>query len=157
MARSISRVVGMLALTAAAGSCQRGPTWNLASVEGTVTRAGRPLPGIQVTFRADVEAGTQGPRATGLTDAAGHYQLRTDTGDRGAAIGRYHVCLLVLRKRNDLRGRDRPRQANLPKEGRMAKPPVSGTVLPPAYSSFADTPLRVEVQPGEQVIDLEIP
>ena len=39
MLRSISRVVllgGLLSLAAIAGGCQRGPTWNLAPVEGTV-------------------------------------------------------------------------------------------------------------------------
>ena len=97
MPRSINPVVfwcGLLALTATAGGCQRGPTWNLAPVEGTVTKSGRPVAGIQVEFRADVESGTQGPRASGITDPAGHYELRTDTGGRGAVIGRYHVCLV---------------------------------------------------------------
>jgi hypothetical protein len=28
--------------------------------------------------------------------------------------------------------------------------------LPRAYSSFAETPLRAEVRPGPQVIDLEV-
>jgi hypothetical protein len=153
MPRSISRVVlscGLLALAAAVGGCQRGPTWNLASVEGTITKDGRPLANIQVIFLTDLDAGTQGPRASGITDAAGHYELRTDAGDRGAAIGRYRVCILTPLPTA------RGRQANRPKENEVEPPASEAVQLPPAYRRFAETPLRVEVRPGQQVIDLEV-
>src|SRR5689334_2297251 len=73
---------GLLSL-AAGGGCQRGAKWNLAPVEGTVTKEGRPLAGAMVVFLADSEASTTGPRASGWTDAAGHYRLRTDRGEEG--------------------------------------------------------------------------
>ena len=76
---------GMLALAAATGGCQRGPTWDLSVVEGTVTKYGRPLANIEVVFLVD--AGTQGPRARGITDEAGHYRLRTDNVDDGTVVG----------------------------------------------------------------------
>src|SRR5262245_54429173 len=85
---------GVLTLAAAAGGCQREPRWNLAPVEGAVTRAGRPLANIQVVFLADVEAGTQGPRASGITDQAGRYRLRTVNGDEGAVMGHHRVRLV---------------------------------------------------------------
>jgi hypothetical protein len=121
-------------------------------VEGTVTKGGRPLADLRVVFLADAEAGTQGPRASGITDQAGHYELRTDAGDRGAVVGRYRICLHIpLREEEDLSP-----QAKRPKAG-AAKPPASEAAqLPPTYSSFANTPLRVEVQPEAQVIDLEV-
>src|SRR5690242_6860714 len=102
MQHSISRVAlccGLLALGVAAGGCRRGsgPTWNLAPVKGTVTQAGRPLDGIEVTFWPDAESGTQGPRSSSFTDAAGQYELRTDVSERGAVIGRYRVCLVDAR------------------------------------------------------------
>jgi hypothetical protein len=154
MPRSISRVVllcGLFVPGVAAGGCQRGPTWNLAPVEGTVTQDGRPLANLRVVFLADAEAGTQAPRACGTTDAAGHYELRTDAGDHGAAIGRHRVCLDVAPRRENLFPR-----AKLPKDG-VAEPPAPDTVqLPPAYCNFAETPLRVEVHSGTQVIDLEV-
>jgi hypothetical protein len=138
-----------LALAAATvGGCQRGPTWSLAPVEGTVTKDGRPLADIQVTFLVDVEAGMQGPRASGYTDAAGHYEVCTDAGDQGAVVGQYRVCLLAP-DTNDGRSRRAKR--------REVEPPASEAVqLPPSYSRFAETPLHVEVQPGPQVIDFDV-
>src|SRR5262245_24956705 len=145
MLRSISCVVrlgGLLILAAIAGGCQRGPTWNLAPVEGTVTKSGHPLANVQVDFLADPDAGTQGPRASGITDESGHYTLRTDAGDRGAAVGHYRVCLRVPLPEEGLTPR-----ANQPQDG-VAKPPASEAAqLSPAYSSFAKTPLQVEVHP----------
>jgi hypothetical protein len=50
-----------------------------------------------VTFWADREAGTQGPRTQAVTDDSGHYRLRTDNGDAGAVVGKHRVCILDLR------------------------------------------------------------
>jgi len=89
---SISRgilVYGVLALAAAAGSCQRRSTGDLTPVEGTVTKAGCPLCGIEVVFLPD----TVGPRASGITDETGHYHLRTDGGEDSAAVGSHRVCI----------------------------------------------------------------
>src|SRR5262245_56786821 len=91
MPRNISPVVLFCVL---AVGCNRGPTWNLASVDGTVTTDGSPLHGLQVVFMADFDAGMQGPRSTGTTDEAGHYRLRTDNGDEGAVVGKHRVLLL---------------------------------------------------------------
>jgi hypothetical protein len=98
MASSINRVVvlcSLSALAAAAEGCQRGPRWNLAPVEGTVTKGGRPLPHIEVVFVTDLDAGTQGPKASSFTDEAGHYRLQTDNGDDGAVVGKHRVLLSV--------------------------------------------------------------
>src|SRR3954454_2010163 len=96
MALSTSRVVllcSMAGLAVAAGGCPRGPTRNLAPVEGTVTKDGRPLRGIEVVFLADLDAGIKGPRSSGTTDEAGHYRLRTDSGEEGTVTGKHRVLL----------------------------------------------------------------
>jgi hypothetical protein len=164
MPRSISRMVlwcGLLILAAAAGGCQRGPTWDLAPVEGTITQAGQPLAGIQVTFWADIEGGTQGPRTSSFTDAAGHYELRTDTGERGTAIGRYHVCLVDTHYQNpNLLGRLSTTTVNAKKVQVRMKPVQMEKSGPPrvplSYGHPDKTPVRVEVQPGPQVIDFDV-
>ena len=169
MLHSISRMVlwcGLLALTAVAGGCQRGPTWNLVPVEGTVTKNGRPLRGIEVIFLADPDAGTLGPRTTGITDEAGHYRLRTDNGDDGAVVGKYRVLLLDLEAVSKQRSRrfhgpQRKEAARLPPEiakrmEEQMKMAADVPRVPPSYGHFNETPLRVHVQPGPQVIDLEV-
>jgi len=130
-------------------------------VEGTITQAGHPLAGIQVTFWADTEGGTQGPRTSSIADATGRYELHIDAGDRGAAIGRYRVCLV------DTRHRGRNALGLLPKKGSNAKevqekmkqlqmeasaPPR----VPTNYGQPDKTPLRVEIKPGPQVIDFDV-
>jgi hypothetical protein len=168
MLHSISRVVlwcGLLALAATAGGCQRRQTWNLAPVEGAVTKGGRPLANVQVIFLADVEAGTQGPRASGRTDEVGYYRLRTDNGGDGAVVGQYRVCIHDahrLQPGQALPRRPSKEAATLKKAqeeqewSRFKEKASASPRVPPAYGRPNETPLRVEVQPGRQVIDLEV-
>lgn len=130
--------------------CKSQP-WNLARVQGIVTQAGRPLSGVEVVFLPDGESGTQGPRATGYTDEAGHYELRTDAGNDGANVGHYRVCLIDCRKeeeeeRKSMRGASNP-----------SSPPSEVIQLPSEYNTFAKTPLRAEVHAGSQTVDFEVP
>jgi hypothetical protein len=138
--------------------CQRGPTWKLAPVEGTVTKDGRPLRGIEVVFLADPDAGTQGPQATGRTDEAGHYRLRTDNGDDGVVVGKHRVLLLDAEVRKERKGSARgpqlPENVKPPEDER--KPAADAPRVLPRYSSFNETPLRVEIQSGRQVIDFDV-
>jgi hypothetical protein len=158
MPPSINRVVlwcGLSALAVAAEGCQRGPTWDLTPVEGTVTKNGRPLPHVEVVFLTDLDAGTQGPKASSFTDEAGHYRLRTDNGDDGTVVGKHRVVILVPKVQigRAPRGPQPKEAAQLPPED--AKRPQEQQV-PPRYGRFNETPLRVEVYPGPQVIDLEV-
>ena len=161
MPRSISRVAlwyGLLVLVAAAG-CERGSKWDLAQGEGTITQAGNPLVGIKVIFWADVEAGTLGPRASGFTDAAGHFELRTDAGDRGAVIGRYRVCLLDARNLgHKLSDGSLPVDANKNPE-KLRQIQTEASAPPRVLSRFGsakETPLRIELHPGSQVINFDV-
>jgi hypothetical protein len=162
MVRSISRIVllcGLWTLAATAGGgCQRGPTWNLAPVEGTITKDGRPLHGIEVVFLPDAD--TVGPRSSGITGEAGHYRLRTDGGEDGAAVGSHRVCIHDTHRGPLSLGRLPKKAANakeVPKEGMPLQKAASVSArVPPSYGRPHETPLRVEVHPGQQVIDLEV-
>jgi len=158
MPHSINRAVllcGLSALAVAAEGCQRGPTWDLTPVEGTVTKGGRPLPHVEVVFLTDLDAGTQGPKASSFTDEAGHYRLRTDNGDDGTVVGKHRVVILARKGQigRAPRGPQPKEAAQLPPAD--AKRPQEQQV-PPSYGRFNETPLRIEVRPGAQVIDLEV-
>lgn len=163
MARSISRVIlgcCLLSLAAAAG-CQRGPTWDLAPVEGTVTKNGRPLANLQVVFLAEPGAGPVGPRASGITDEAGRYRLRTDNGDDGTVIGKHRVMVLDLAVRgleHAARG-SQSKEAELlpPEDVERLKEQRKTTKVPRSYGRFDETPLRAEVGREPLVFDIVIP
>jgi hypothetical protein len=168
MPHNISRVGlwgGLLILAAAADGCQRGATWSLAPVEGTVTKEGHPLPGVEVVFLADLDAGAAGPRARGISDESGHYRLRTDNGDDGAAVGQYRVCIHDTRvvKPGPALPRRLQKEAATLKEAqkeqgrlRFKETTSVSSRVPPTYGRPGETPLRVEVQPRTQVIDLDV-
>lgn len=166
MPRSINRVAPgclLLALLAAAGGCQKKPSWNLGMVEGTVSKGGRPLAHIQVVFLADTEAGTEGVRASAVTDEAGHYQVRTDIGEQGAVVGKNRVLLQDLagltmsggKKGRKGSGPKLPEGVELPKG--QSKKAANPQRVPNPYWNFKDTPLRVDVHPGPQTLDFDIP
>ncbi|HEY7424438.1 MAG TPA: hypothetical protein VH682_09440 [Gemmataceae bacterium] len=153
-------VLGVLAVTV--GGCGR-TEFTFYPVEGTVTKGGRSLANIEVVFLADPDAGTVGPRVVGRTDAAGHYRLRTERGEDGAVAGKHLVLILDLEAHTGRRGRSpQPKDAaRLPPElAKYWKEPAKTTAdeprVPPRYASINETPLRVEVWPGEQVINLEV-
>jgi hypothetical protein len=122
------------ALVATASGC--GPKFTFVPVEGTVTKNGRPLANVEVVFLADPNTDTLGPRATGRTDATGHYRMRTDRGDDGAVPGTHRVLVLDLD---------------------AAKNPAAAPRVPPNYGSIPDTPLRAKVSSEPLVFDITIP
>jgi hypothetical protein len=161
MARSINHVVlwcGLVPLAAASGGCQRAPTWNLAHVEGTITKDGHALRGIEVVFVPDAD--TVGPRASGITDEAGHYRLRTDGGYEGAVVGPHRVCLHDTHRVSLLLGRLPKDVANSEKAQKKMKELMDAASdsrsVPSSYSRPNETPLRIEVHHGPQSIDLEV-
>jgi hypothetical protein len=134
----ITILVGVIA-----GGC--GNRVPLGQVEGTVRLDGRPLEDVAVTFLADAAEGTPGPHSTGKTDAAGHFQLRCEDGREGAAVGSHRVIV------EDLAPYRLPRDDDAPATTEALKPRV-----PAAYADPGKTPLRGEVKPGQQTIDLEL-
>jgi hypothetical protein len=153
MVRSFATGLLLAALAASAG-CQGEPPFRLAAVEGSVTRGGKPLAGVIVVFWGDPEAGTVGPCSLGPTDAAGRYELHTEQGAKGAVVGRHKVCILDSRvvQSRLLRGNHKLDPNHLP-DG-FASPGAPPVAL--RYADQKSTPLRAEVGPAEQVIDLEV-
>jgi hypothetical protein len=154
-------LLGVLALASA--GCQRGPQF--APVEGTITKAGKPLAGVIVEFHPDAD--TPGPRSSSApTDDVGHYRLYgTRHGEDGAIMGMHRVCILDTHDRGrgvslTLVGRLTKEAANseeVQKAERQFKQLVSSSPrVPPCYGRPNETPLRVEVYPDPQVIDLEV-
>lgn len=123
-----------------------------APVEGTVTRNGKPVPHAQVIFYADEDS--RGPRATGVTDEAGHFRLAADDGRDGAPVGRHRVCVVdttLLAEKIGLAAKHT--EAN----GKGATSKKAKVAIPPEYGRPGETPLRAEVKPGAQTIDLQVP
>ena len=158
---------GLLTLVATAGGCQRGPTWNMAPVEGTVTKNGRPLAHVRVFFVADLDAGTQGPQSRGITDKDGHYRLRAGNGDDGAVVGKHRVLVIDLeaamkQRERAARGPQQKETARLPPEivkrsQNELKTVVDAPRVPPSYGRFNETPLRAEIGHKPLVFDIVIP
>jgi hypothetical protein len=159
---------GLLTLVATVEGCQRGSTWNLAPVEGTVTKNGRPLPHIQVLFVADLDAGTQGPQTNGITDKDGHYRLRSGNGEEGAVVGKHRVLVIDLEASvkqqvgRAARGSRQKEIARLPPEiARRSRSELKTVAdaprVPPSYGRFSETPLRAEIGHKPLVFDIVIP
>jgi hypothetical protein len=155
-------------LAAVVGGCQRGSMWNTTSVEGTITKGGRPLQSIEVIFLVDLEAGGQGLRSIGLTNQAGYYRLRASNGEDGAGMGKYRVLV------HDLEANKQQMLALLrgPQRGGKSPQPLPEAVrwldnelktsadllrVPTSYGRFNETPLRAEVGREPLVFDIAIP
>jgi hypothetical protein len=84
----------------------------LASVSGTVTLDGKPIPNATVNFNP-VDGKDAARASTGTTDANGRYSLRVVmTKEAGAVVGKHRVSIGTL-KTDD---KDPPARAPLPKD-----------------------------------------
>lgn len=147
-------------LLIAAAGCQRDSEWDLVPVEGTVSRGGQPLSGIEVVFLPETNG--SGPRAAGITDESGRYRLRTDAGDGGATAGKYRVLMTdAYRGALPLAGR-LAKDAEHSEEARKNLAKLKGVPrVSEGYGRASETPLRAEVRlpspGGPQSIDFQIP
>ena len=138
----------LLALTAlVAGGCKNEPP--LAEVSGTVKSQGKLLANVLVEFHPE----SVGVRSSGVTDAQGHYVLKTDKDKPGAVVGNHKVVLKDL----NVMGIDRPTTARereqLAAQGKLKPQPPR---FPARYSDLVQTPINKEVKPNGQSIDLDI-
>jgi hypothetical protein len=140
-----------LALTACFGC---GPDPPPATVEGTLRLDGKPLDNCLITFLPEPGQEAHRPHSTGLTDQHGSYRLRRDQ-QTGAAIGWHRVTVQDLSVSTGVRRRDHG-TVDLEMDETAPPPPVRRSRVPERYTSARDTPLRKEVKPGHQAIDLEI-
>lgn len=158
-------LLGVVAVAPA--GCKGKPAF--VPVEGTVSQGGKPLAGVIVEFHP--EAGPEGLRSNSeLTDAAGRYRLRCAHGEEGALVGTHRVCILDTRNvvfnvfgrlpKQVLNSKEGQKKVTeLKKEGEIKiflEPSRSPPRIPERYNRPNETPLRVEVRPGELIINLEV-
>lgn len=138
MARFVQFVIpGLLLLLFS--SCSSAP--EIAPVRGTVSKAGRPLKGVMVTFMPDPQQGTDGAVSTAITDHDGQYELIYRGGDevKGALVGHHRVVVKDFAQEN-------AREESTPPSNRV----------PQVYRLAARTPLSYEVLPQTQAINIEL-
>jgi hypothetical protein len=117
----------------------------MVKVSGTVTRAGRPVPGLTVIFTPE-----KGFSSRGLTDENGRYTLHPAAGGSdGAVVGAHKVSVQLrpVTAKDDQELQDRV--------AKMKKDPQIQQILA-KYGKPETTPLTKEVQSNNQVIDLEL-
>jgi hypothetical protein len=133
---------GLIFLVALAVGCAE-PMPEFGQVSGVVKARGKPLKGMVVTFMPDPTQGNNWPiNATATTDDQGKYELRYSyKGEEGAGapVG-WHAVIVV-----DSRYSSIPQGQSIPPR-----------LFPLAYSNPTTTPLKIEVKPGKQTIDLSL-
>jgi hypothetical protein len=147
-------VLGAVLLSFAAG-CSRGPEFS--DVQGVVTLDGKPLDSVEVVFLPDPEKGSNGPRASGYTDAEGRYRLYCEQArQKGTVLGPHRVYIrdiTAISKPGRFPGMQAP-PGLVPPEAQTAKARVAR--VPPAYLNPTKTPLQVEVQRGQPTLNFDI-
>jgi hypothetical protein len=135
-----------------------GKSVALAEVSGTLSWQGAPLENVLVEFIPDEHGGTTGPRSAGVTDAAGRFALRCTDGRPGAVVGRHRVVLAQAgRPESGGQQRDPRKRLNSGAASPGDTAPAVDPVLLALYRSPTQTPVRKEVQPGTQTINLTLP
>lgn len=134
---------GIALLLAATGGCG-GRDFELADVHGRVTRGGKPVQGLTVTFQPvakNLQNPNPGPASYGFTDADGRYALRTIVGDlSGAVVGQHRVTIRLVKQASTSDAADRVidttipskfRNGSLTQEVPLAGLPAADFELPP--------------------------
>lgn len=132
---ALARCVTAVALAALLTGCSGSPS--LVETQGTVIGPdGKPLPNVLVTFTPVETGGRKVINSTAVTDADGKFVLSADTGQPGAVPGAHKVTLID----NALAEEDEPKASGRPRPRNR---------IPLRYSSPAETPLQVTVEPGK--------
>jgi hypothetical protein len=84
----------------------------LSEAQGTVTLNNKPVPNAEIVFLP--EPGVIGPSSSAVTDADGHFTLRTNDGRDGAVVGKHRVTVRTSKPRNDPRPEDNPHSGSNP-------------------------------------------
>ena len=123
--------LGLVLLTTVLCGC--GGNENLASVTGTITLDGKPLPNAFVVFVPSAEVG--GTTSYGRTDENGHYEMMFSDDEKGAWIGLNRVEIST----GDVGAQE---------EGGAREK------VPSVYNQ--ETTLTADVKPGAQKFDFDL-
>jgi len=130
------------------GGCSDGAkSYRTAPVGGVIKLDDKPLVAAHVTFIPMQEAGASresGPEASGETDAAGRYVLKTVFGDSGASVGKNRVMISTRKTELDPTNPDRSKETakeRVPGKYFTDQAPLIFDV-PPGGSKAADFELR---------------
>lgn len=115
-------------------------------VTGVVLLDGKPMPAALVEFLPDSESGTHGPVSAATTDDEGRFRLVSHDRRDGAVVGKHRVLVQDAR--------------SIPQAvtdfSKVKAPPVLPSRISSRYGTAANTPLRKEVKPGPQTINVEV-
>ena len=140
-------VLVSLTLTLLAG-CTRSKKrqLKLEPVSGTIMLAGKPGPGVTVTFVP--KGNTPGYGGASVTDENGRYELKTFENEAGVPAGEYDVTCekLVMPDGSDFSR----------KKGVGPIDAGAREILPPMYSDLGRTTLNATVAPGGSKIDFDL-
>jgi dihydroxyacid dehydratase/phosphogluconate dehydratase len=142
-------LVSLLAVFTALGVAGCSSRVKLAPVKGTVKQNGKPLDLILVEFIPDSATGL---RSTATTDGNGAFTLHCDDQRPGAVIGVHRV---VLHDVGIYGGQVWNRKKTMEAEAKGINP-FKPSRLPSQYTVVSQTPLKKEVKPEAQTIDLEV-
>jgi hypothetical protein len=133
------RTLILTAVVAAfAAGCDGG---KVASVSGTVTLDGKPLPNVHVNFQPIAEGmNAAGPGSHGKTDADGHYTLEVVGENRnGAYVGKHRVEITAATAEVDpTSDKPPPRQAGTPIPDEYNRNSTLTCTVPPGGKSDAN-------------------
>jgi len=156
--RRLCAIVASLALL---GCGEGGP--ELASVSGKVTKGGKPLAGVNVTFAPKAA----GPSSGARTDSEGKFVLICQSGKAGAVIGEHKAVLQAVAD-SKVDSNSDPKAAmdamfkarsGGPKGKNVdpSKAAAAESPFPPEYGDPAKTPLTYQVKAGSNEFDIAIP
>jgi hypothetical protein len=134
-------VTAALLACALVGAGCRGDTPPLGHVRGTVYRGGKPVKNLVVNFMP----GDGGRPSIATTDADGNYLLHYDPEHDGASLGPHTVSVIF----------DRPPGGDAAGKGVSLKGDDRREVSQ-KYGSLEESPLKISVRKGWQVVNLHL-
>jgi hypothetical protein len=154
----MKRFVSLLAVAVLAAGCSGSGRPATYPVSGTVTMNGKPLDGAQVVF---VPASKNAEAATGVSDAAGRYQLTTYVAGDGAQSGEFRVRVLKYDTKKPTR-EEQEKYITLEEEQKIVfaqdeKPiPPAKNLLPKKYESEITSGLKHTVPKSASTFDIPL-
>lgn len=138
--KHVAPIVVAALTVAGCGGGTAGP--KTGQVSGTVTYKGTPVADATVVFYP-----TQGPVATGVTDASGKFQLMTNKPGDGAALG---MCKVTVTVNAPVPESD---PASVEKAQKEAE---QNAKIPKKYNAAESSGLSFEVKAGQNDAKLEL-